>query len=315
MTAPSLKVVGKNILRDCDFMALAPSIAFWGSGLLILLWKNGWEKEYQFLKIENMFISILLSISVLFVILVLNELVMCTSLVFLHIVEGYLPKSLNPLRKFLVNKIKKRLANDKEKWEQLAEKFDRLSSVEIQEYALLDDNIKRYPEDTDHLQPFRLGNVLSAAEDYSKERYGLDITVIWPRLWILLPNDTQKQLCDARRCLDRRVQLLTWGILYAAWGIWTLWALLAALIIASFTYKGLLEAAENYGDLIRSVFDLYRFKLYESMKWPLPNNPEEEKVLGINLTIFLFRGEHPDDFSYINSNTSISTGTPDTGTE
>lgn len=49
-----------------------------------------------------------------------------------------------------------------------------------------------FPSSTADFLPTRLGNVLLAAENYSRERYGLDSVFFWPRQYLLLATDVQR---------------------------------------------------------------------------------------------------------------------------
>lgn len=59
---------------------------------------------------------------------------------------------------------------------------------------------------------------------------------------------------------------------------------------AIFAYCWILDTAEVYGDLIESVFDLYRGLLYQSIRRAQPDSPEEEREAGQKLTEYLWRG-------------------------
>jgi hypothetical protein len=78
---------------------------------------------------------------------------------------------------------------------------------------------------------------------------------------------------------------LVWGSL----GAW--WAVPLGILSALFAYYNwALAAAITYGDLIEASFDLYRHLLYESLRWKLPADPQEERRVGQQLTEYLWRG-------------------------
>ena len=56
----------------------------------------------------------------------------------------------------------------------------------------------------------------------------------------------------------------------------------------------MLQAAQVYGDLLKAAFDLYRFQLYESLHWPKPTTPDDERVSGESLTGYLWHGSIHD---------------------
>ncbi|MEX5258523.1 hypothetical protein, partial [Kocuria arenosa] len=58
-----------------------------------------------------------------------------------------------------------------------------------------------------------------------------------------------------------------------------------------------------FADLVETAYDLYRGRLYQQLRWPLPANPGEEHACGKALTQYLVRGsdrahprftDHPD---------------------
>ena len=38
--------------------------------------------------------------------------------------------------------------------------------------------------------------------------------------------------------------------------------------------------AETFGDLMEAAYDLYRISLYEQLRWPLPQDPDDEVAMG-----------------------------------
>jgi hypothetical protein len=74
---------------------------------------------------------------------------------------------------------------------------------------------------------------------------------------------------------------------------------LLGLATAWLAYRGMIVAAGVYGDLVRSAFDLHRFDLYRALAWPLPENLDNERQLGMQLTTYLFRGYSPSCMPFI----------------
>jgi hypothetical protein len=151
-----------------------------------------------------------------------------------------------------------------------------------------------YPDDQGHVMPTSLGNALKAAEDRAGERYGLDCVVIWPRLQPLLSEALAAALDDARNQLDLAVRFAaTFGliavgalVLLAPYGWWAM-AVLAALALAWLSYRGSMNAAIAYGELLESAIDLHRFDLLRALHLPLPADPEAERTLNGQLSDLL----------------------------
>jgi hypothetical protein len=171
--------------------------------------------------------------------------------------------------------------------------FDRLELLEARSRLELD--LRRFPDEPDteapqRLMPTRLGNILRAAESRPADKYGLDAVVCWPRLWLVLPEESRKELGAARTAMDNAVAAMIWSALLLAWTPWTWWALVGPGA-AFLTYRlWLLDRAADYGELVESAFDVHRGALYAALRWPLPAAPDQERALGESLTSYLWRG-------------------------
>jgi len=148
--------------------------------------------------------------------------------------------------------------------------------------------LRQFPVDANGdptaLQPSRIGNVISAYEQYPKVRYGMDSVFYWPRLWLLIDKDVREEIDSPWAAVD--------SILYAGFGaavVGVLYAILAVsfglgiaaglpgfssvaavglliaglvlvyvfLLCIQLSVPGLVANGENF----KSVFDLYRSKL------------------------------------------------------
>jgi hypothetical protein len=148
-----------------------------------------------------------------------------------------------------------------------------------------------------YVLPTSLGNILNAAEQYPKHRYGIDSIVFWTRLAMLLPEYVQREM----ESLISRYQL---PLVIAAWGM-VLWCLsiLPALcghvglfqvvlaggwFICYFGYRMSLRSAGHYGIALRAAFDVHRQRLAET--WPSLEGIGEERVRFHRLRDFVVRG-------------------------
>lgn len=132
-----------------------------------------------------------------------------------------------------------------------------------------------YPENPEHVLPTRLGNIVRAAELYPYARYGIDFTILWTRLAMLLPE-------HLLRDVERSIMQYQLPLVISAWAsalalaslalaitgyFWHFAAVyLASMGVAVAAYYWSLRSAENFGLAVRSVFDLYRDALHA--KWP-----------------------------------------------
>ena len=286
---------------------LGPALVFWAGGLLA--WHGSWQSIEKWLQgINNTATYVALAAGGLLLAAVSGTAVQWLQPKAIRWLEGYWPRPLHGLRFYLSERLKDKLEPKEERWGELAEKVrqreeqpetpeGRITAREHAEYVRLDSLLNRYPVDDILYMPTTLGNLMRSAEEYPKVRYGLDAVVCWPRMWLLMPDKTLEALSEAREELNSGSRLMIWSILFLIWAFWTKWAALSLLLVPVAYWK-MLGAAETYGYLIRSAFDIHRFKLYESLHWPLPPDPAQEEDRGKELTKYLFRGIAPDGIVY-----------------
>jgi hypothetical protein len=269
---------------------LGPALIFWAGGALAWIVRFGWPATLAGLTpiIEHGELAAFVAIPTLVVVSAALEaaLVLPT----LRLLEGYGPLW-SPLRATALGWTNARASRARAKWQALAElEPGSLSAAQRAEYVELDLRLRRFPVNAADRMPTTLGNVLRAAERRPTEKYGLDAVICWPRLWLILPDDVREQISAARAELDTGARIWLWGFFFLGWSILTLWALPIALLAMLSSGRWLVGAAETYGDLLESAFDLFRARLYESLRWPLPEDTSEEFAAGQRLTEYLFRG-------------------------
>jgi hypothetical protein len=157
------------------------------------------------------------------------------------------------------------------------------------------------PRSDDLGMPTRLGDLLRAAERRPYEKYGLDAVVCWYALWLVLPVDVRTELVRTRTTLDNAARGWLWGALFVVWTPWSWWALAVAAVVPLLTYYGgILPAAGQFGELMVTAFDLYRFKLYDSLHLPRPASPVLERQLdGPRVNKLLWGGLDESGLDYV----------------
>jgi hypothetical protein len=178
---------------------------------------------------------------------------------------------------------------EKDEYRQLNERL--LTPTQQETLARVRLALHNLPTNTD-LMPTRLGNILRAAERRPLEKYGLDAIICWSRLWLLLPEAAKKDLQDARTDLNNAARLWLWSILFLVWAVFgSWWAIPLGILSTLFAYyTWAIAAATTYGDLIEASFDLHRQLLYQALGWQKPDDPNEERRVGQQLTEYLWRG-------------------------
>lgn len=270
---------------------LAPSFLFLGGALLAWITRYGWDRFNSSIKGVDASIGVAILIGGIFLLTLTTSIVQLLTLPVLRVLEGYWPSWLWRLRVSRTAQINNKVALWESEWNILTDKLgnNTLDSKAIERYIFLDSELNNYPVDIKKRMPTKLGNILRAAEEYPNRVYGLEINITWPRLWLTLSDNTQRELSKARRELNEATQLVIWGMLFFIWSIWAFWVLLASIVVISFGYINLITATKSYGQLLRSAYDLNRFGLYDELHWPLPDKPDTEDTHGKALTIYLKR--------------------------
>jgi hypothetical protein len=274
---------------------LTPTLGFWLGGLAACIYYFDWKPLKDWVLQQPQSFQVGLLIVGLIVIVTSAAIVQRFDQAMLRFLEGYWPRWLRRLRQVRTQRYVKRWKQNQQRWSKLYGKGEAyLTPEELHEYAQLDWTIMHSPSQPNQFMPTRLGNFLRASEYRSKERYGLDAVICWPRLWLLIPDSTRKELQEARAFLNTTVRICLWSLLFLVWTPLAWWAPLLALPFAWLSYQMVLNAAAVYVDLLEAAFDLYRPLLYQSLRWPLPINPQEERKLGEALTLYLWRGSDTD---------------------
>ena len=272
----------------------APAVFFWVGGALAWLWHDGgalngldhWARR------QSEITQLVVLLAVLTCVAASGLLVQRLTAPVLRLAEGYWPPVLGRASGRRVGAVRNRAACLDERFQELAGPVDSGTATARQrsEFADVDQRLRRFPADGDYL-PTRTGNVLRAAERRPGEKYGLDATVVWPRLWLLLPSDTRSEIAQARSALDAAVTAVIWAFFFLGFSFLAFWApiITVGVIVVSCLYW-IPGRAEVFADLVEAAFDVYRLAVYEQLRWPLPANPQEEHESGVRLTTYLLRG-------------------------
>ncbi|MEK6407973.1 MAG: hypothetical protein AABN34_13510 [Acidobacteriota bacterium] len=305
--------IGEDLAGEWNVRLLTPAFACLGGLLVIWTWKNGWGQLERLLTNLSPSTGVALLIAGASVLSTSAALVGWLARPVLRFAEGYWPSWLWGLRKWQTRRINRMVAEKRSVWDHLAERFEQktLDDESYERYVRLDRELANFPEDVNKRMPTVTGNILRAAEEYSDRAYKLEILTTWPRLWLVLPESTRKELNEAREALNWNAQLLTWGLIYLAAGagllVWLQWrwpqivplisVILPAIMVILAAWLRLRSAAALFGELLTATYDLHRFLLYEGLRWAPPVDPVSEDVMGEALTLYLKRNFPPETLS------------------
>ncbi len=288
--------VGKGLGDKWIEALIHPGLLFWGVGLLAWVGQqaDGWQALLNVWHgLGSLEAQVTVLVALLLVLLASSAGMRWAQWSLLRLMEGYWP---GKVQTWAARWLQKKHRQIDERWQALdqqieEQQWEHLPAETRAEYLRLDRLlIYHYPTNTVDVLPTALGNRLRAAEQYPQTHYGLDALIVWPRLWPMLPNPVQESIASSRQALDEDVRLFGWGLLTALWGVWAWWAVPVGLGLAVAAWFRTLYTAEVYGYLIRTAFDLYRFALYEALRWPPPTDTASEVAYGAKLTQYLFRG-------------------------
>lgn len=281
--------LGDRLAERFIVAVLTPAFVFWAGGLVAWAAPDRWRDVGHWIAHLSTPAAIAVAAGALVVVVASGAVVGRFQLGVIRLLEGYWPARLDRLRDRLVERRTDWVGPAEERVQVLADGLEDRPPNEQEEFARLDERLRRMPE-SGRRMPTRLGNILRAAEALPRAKYGLDAPKCWPRLWLVLPDSTRSELNAARAALDAGAATWLWGLLFVIWTVWAWWAAPAGLLVAAGSYVWMVRAATTYADLIESAFDVHRGALYQALRWPLPADAGEELALGEALTLYLWRG-------------------------
>jgi hypothetical protein len=289
--------IEEGLAGEFNVRALAPALAFWGTGIFLWGWSKGWEDITAYLKDLEATQSITIAVVLLILLELTNWFSDWLKLPLLQFMEGYWKGPLRWLRKSLTDNLDKKLEKKRVRLAVLAAK-EAMTEEEEKEYKKLEAEDESYPQNKQFLLPTKLGNLLRVSELYSNRVYGLEILTVFPRLWLVLPEGVQTEISEARLYLDNMVKMVMLGIGLFIWSFINPWIIPVGVLIIVWGYFRAAQAAETYGLMLRAAFDLYRFDLFKQLHLTPPESPVDEIAFGTKVTQALARGLKDSTISF-----------------
>ena len=106
-------------------------------------------------------------------------------------------------------------------------------------------------------RPTWTGDRLAAVDARLLTEYELDLSSVWPRLWLVLPESTRTDLRTAASSFDSACTLGGWTVLYFVDGLFWWPGLLIALGCGLACVQRAREAAAALADLLEAAVDLH----------------------------------------------------------
>ncbi|WP_149182138.1 hypothetical protein [Streptomyces sp. TRM49041] len=106
-----------------------------------------------------------------------------------------------------------------------------------------------------------IGDRLGSADFRCREAYDLDLAAAWPRLWLVVAEETRKELVTAHDAYSAATRLMGWAALYAPLAVlWWPAAAITLVVAATAQVRGR-GAAAVLADLTEATVDLYGAEL------------------------------------------------------
>jgi hypothetical protein len=283
-------------LADRWLAVSVPALIFWLGGLAAWLYHRGGLHTLSaqaWLEGQTSAVQVAIILTALLAVAASGIVVERAANPVLRLLEGYWPSWTGPLRRRLTNRLADRAAAAVPVWQRAYARIQAAapSAEDLAFYARLERRRRRRPALACYFLPTPIGNILRAAERRPIDKYGLDTVVVWPHLWLLLPEATRAELRAARTSLDTAVVAAIWGVLFCAFAPFTWLVIPIGLAITTIAVTVVTPArAQVFGELIEAAYDLHRNAVYQQLRWPLPANPQEEHLAGTKLTTYLRRG-------------------------
>ncbi|MET7645859.1 hypothetical protein ABZS83_19940 [Streptomyces sp. NPDC005426] len=98
--------------------------------------------------------------------------------------------------------------------------------------------------------------------------YGLDVALVWPRLWVILPDSLRADISAVQNSYAAAGVTVGWAVLYAALGL--VWgpALLIAVAVLAVAFVRARSATEVLCQLVEAATDLYASALADQLHIP-----------------------------------------------
>jgi hypothetical protein len=276
----------------------SPALVFWVSA--VALWAmagagvSRLSEAGHWLDEQSVTVQIAALLGVLLVVAASTVVVDRLTTPMLRLMEGYWPRWGKPLRRFLVSRAQAKADADAKALQELWSRRlagESLTGDDLDRLAVLEVRWHHTPSLLVRFMPTRVGNVLRAAETRPKDNYGLDAVIVWPRLWLVMPESTRQELGLARHSLDSSVAAVVWALAFCLFAPLSWWALIAGLAVATGALLWWVPArAVVFADLVDAAYDLHRGELYKQLRWPQPQTPWKEQQAGPALTNYLWRG-------------------------
>ncbi|MFJ9682026.1 hypothetical protein ACIRP2_28855 [Streptomyces sp. NPDC101194] len=116
-----------------------------------------------------------------------------------------------------------------------------------------------------------IGDRFRLVDERVDAQYGLSVALVWPRLWLLLPETVRPVISDASSRYRRAAETAAWGLLTVALGVVWWPALPVGLAMTLIGCRRGRAAAAALADLVEAAVDTQQRQLAEALGIELPH--------------------------------------------
>ena len=204
--------------------------------------------------------------------------------------EGY--GTLNPMKLFGWFE-KRRYRNTVNELDKLDDEY--LACIEAEEEFPAKSRQKRnrlirrlaeeFPDQEEYLLPTPFGNVLRSFETFPRVMYGIDSIPAWGRLLAVISKEYIELIDGAKAQVDFwanlglvfiLIQIEYVGLVFAMGNQLNFWIVGLWVVLGTIAPLRATSSAREWGDYVKSAFDVFAPKLRETLGIELPKNREEE---------------------------------------
>ncbi|QUX27804.1 hypothetical protein KGD83_21330 [Nocardiopsis akebiae] len=110
-------------------------------------------------------------------------------------------------------------------------------------------------------RPTWCGDRIAAVRTRLARDHRADLPVLWPHLWLVLPEEERVEVTAAREDLALATGLTAWALLYLPLAVWWWPAALVAAAVAGIAWVRARSATGNYATLVEAVVRLHSVEL------------------------------------------------------
>ena len=165
---------------------------------------------------------------------------------------------------------------------------NRAETTDGRKAALLRQLSTQFPDQERYVLPTRFGNIIRAFEVYPRVMYGLEGVQGWDRVYLLLSKENRVEISNVKAQVDLWVNiviltsiLLTEYTISAMvnWKFGDLWIPGILILTIWFAKRSSENAALEWGELVKSVFDVFLGDLQDKLELPIIESESEQREL------------------------------------